>query len=389
LFFLLLGLGLRGQSSIGVADLFDRVPELTPLPTFDRSIRTPLVGSYDLRTESEDFDPTRQEYTLRLNTVTLRRARAQRRYAELLSNPVTEARDKEYCELVERTYRDWPTLYLTVWRQRVLDTLTQLLDDRSRLAKTYAEAGLAEAREQFRIRTDRTDLLLDLEELRLRERTLRTRYDLGDQPVDLATTIGPLGIGRAMLSAGSPDRSDRMRRNYRLSLIDREIEVERAEGKQILDFLQFRYRSDVRDEVFEKFSIGVALRIQDSADRRLKVRELELRRREIEREGSLTDQLLAYRQGEEREELKQQLERYERQVELYRQEAADLARLTGALTRERSVNPELLLDIRERALRNHLRLLNTLEEVYDEYLDWRSARGELCGAPNGRLLIRD
>jgi hypothetical protein len=379
---------LCGQAPLTVRDLFDGLPA-NPRPTaFTRPIRTPLIGSYDLRTESEDFDPTRQEYTLRLNMVSLRRARAQRRYAELLSAPVIDPLAGDYCEIVERRYRDWPDLYLTVRRQRILDTLNKVLDDRSRVASSYAAVGLLRAREQVRIRTDLTDFMLQADELGQIESVLRDRYNLGERSLDLNATISAGEMSTRLLTAGDPGQLARVRRDYRLALIDREMELERAEGKQLLDFLQFRYRSDVRDEVFEKFSIGLAVRIQDSADRRLKLRELEVRRQEIEREGALSDRLDSWREGEEAGELRRSLARYQLQQQLYREEAADLNRLATALTREQAADPEILLDLRERGLRNQLRLLSTLEEVYDNYLDWLGARNEICGATDGGLLLK-
>ena len=352
----------------------------------DQRPRTPFIDSYDLRTETDEYNYQQQEYTIRFNFSSPGRARAQRAmYQQLLLQPPEDEQEAS-CERIEDLYRDWVQLYLLQRERATADSLLLVLADRQRVTERYAAALRGDPDDQLRLLTDRSDLLLARERGERRETLLRTSYLLGGDSLDFAGFPSVESISSQLAAAGSMADLPDVKTAYELSLIDREIALELAEERQLLDFLQLRYRANPRREFREKFTIGIALRIRDGGDRKLKLRELYLEKEQLEREGSLGRQLQQAEQTVSAAALRTALETYAAVDTILLEEERALDRLARTVAQREDVDPRFLLKVTAQRLERELDRLAALERVLDTYLEWRAARGELCTFTAGELL---
>lgn len=386
---LLAAAALPGQS-VGVRDFFRLAlptdPGLPPA-AFPR-LRTPFIEAFDLRTETDRFDPARQEYTFRLQFATPALGRAQRALYETLLRAPDLDREAARCAVVEDLYGAWIQLYRTQRETELTDSLQRVLEDRQRLYTLELGRLRLPYDDLMDLRTAQTDHLLRSRELSREQESLRLAFGLADDQLEFEALPSPETIAGWLRAAEAAPLTD-PERDYELALIDREIELERAEERGLLDFLQFRYRGNPNDEMTDRFHVGLALRFQNSGDRHLKVRALQLERQWVETNGTLADQLRIARRQAASVRLAATLERYAETATALTVEAKDLRQLATAALREEGADPELLLDIERRRLRNLLTLLEREEEVFREYLDWRERRGELCLGSDGRWLLAE
>ncbi|CAH0999702.1 hypothetical protein LEM8419_01002 [Neolewinella maritima] len=376
-----------GAQAIDVEQFFARggVNLSAPAPQAGPRFRTPFIDSYDLRTETDENNYERQEYTLRLNFSSRGRARAQRAfYDQLLLEPL-ETLNEATCDRTEDLYRDWVRLYLLQRELEIVDSLQLVYQDRQRVADRYAAALRGDPNDRFKLRTDRTELLLDRQAILQRIAQLRAAYGLDDAPLDFTAfpTVDDLAT-RAEELAIAPRQDPETA--YDLALIDREIALEEAEGRQLLDFLQLRYRSNRDSEFRENFSVGLALRIRDSGDSKLKIRQLQLEKELIEREGSLQTQVRQIAGTFSATALRGAIASYRATELILREEADDLSSLATTVASREDVDPRFLLRVNAQRLERQLDRLSAVERVLEAYLDWRDAREELCSYPGGELL---
>ena len=380
---------LLGAQTVDVRQFFQRGQLLLPpaeSTATERRPRTPFIDSYDLRTETDEYNYQQQEYTIRFNFSSPGRARAQRAmYQQLLLQP-PEDEQEATCERTEDLYRDWVQLYLLQRERTAVDSLLLVLADRQRVAERYATALRGDAEDQIRLVTDRSDLLLARQRSERREDLLRTAYRLGGDSLDFTgfPTVGV--ISDELIGATSAATVPDLKTAYELSLIDREIALEQAEDRQLLDFLQLRYRANPRREFREKFTIGIALRIRDGGDRKLKLRQLYLEKEQLEREGSLGRQLQQAEQTVSAAALRTALGTYAAVDTILQEEERALNRLARTVAQREDIDPRFLLRVTAQRLERELDRLDALERVLEIYLEWRGARGELCTFTAGELL---
>ena len=378
--------GLQAQT-VNVSEFFRRsLPTDSGLPPAAFSkLRTPFIEAIDLRTETDHFDPSRQEYTGRLQFAAPALGRAQRAlYQTLLEAPDLDGMEAR-CDLVEKLYRAWSELYELDRLRGTVDSLQRVLNDRVRLYGLDVGRLRIDYDDLLDLRIAQTNLLLRREELQREDDLLRRAYELTGDSLIFAGLPGPERIA-ALLETPSAVVPATIERDYELALIDREIALEMAEERGILDFVQFRYRGNPNDEVAERFHLGLAFRLERSGDRHLKVRSLELEREWIEANGTLEDQLRLARQSVSRARLSAAIARYRTVRSALAEEADDLARLARTAALDADVDPELLLDIEERRLDNRLRITAAKADVLADYLEWRQDRGELCAGDDGLWL---
>ncbi|WP_157975985.1 hypothetical protein [Lewinella sp. IMCC34191] len=381
--------GMLSAQTVDVQVFFAQTlpPDDVPGRMDTRPLRTPLITAYDLRTETDRFDPARQEYTARLQFAAPGLARAQRDLFRTLREAPDLEQSEARCELVEDLYHAWLRLYHEDRHRKILDSLQRVLDDRGRLYDLDIGRLRLDYDELFDLRTARTDLTLRRQEGTAEDEGLRQVYGLVGDSLTFAEMPTAEQITSLLVSPRTPVYAQ-AERDYELALIDREIALEQAEERGILDFVQFRYRGNPNDELDQRFHVGLAFRLENSGDRQLKVRSLELEREWIEANGTLEDQMQSARRAASRRELLTAIDFYQQLRRAFESEDQDLARLAGAASARAGVDPQLLLDIEERRLRNLLKLLSAETEVIARYLDWRSDRDELCLGEDGRWLNR-
>lgn len=345
-----------------------------------KAFRTPWLDNTEFRTETRDFDFTQQQYVLRLSPSTPGKARAQSALYDLRENRPDFETAELACDALKQRYEDWLDLYLIDEELQLLQALDSVLDDRNLVLNRQSASLDFDWGDLLDLRKEQTEIQLRQLTLRERRQQLLTLYGLptatlefGSFPAVEALTAG-LDLDPV---AADPEAA------YELELAAREIALERAEGRQYLDFVQAQYRGPHEDPFAERFSVGVGFQLPGGGNRQLKIRELELEQQELIRKQALKQQA-EQQQGESRIATLQGLLRvHTATTEIFDQEAEEMERISSNLARREGFNPLPLLSIKSRKLKNQLRTLDSKQEVLERFLELKE--DSLCSLQRGEL----
>ncbi|OAV43308.1 hypothetical protein [Lewinella sp. 4G2] len=369
-----------------------------PLPTNEASLsagqdlgaapRMPWIERYEFRTETRDLDAASQEYTLRLLPSTPGKRKAQQSLSNTLENRPDFERQELTCEAIEDRYEDWLKLFVLTEEVRMLRELDLILRDRETVLGKMAGSLDVDYRELLRLRTDRTDLQLRAGEAQRQRDLLLATAGLAGDSLSFAGFVEPealsiAGNGDELATNGAELNAETA---YDLSLIEQELALERAGQRQYLDFAQFKYQGPRVNPFEERFSIGLGFQLPNRGNDKLKIRELELERADLLQEVDRDQQEADRDEQVFNTRFSSLLAAYGERKRAYREEATYLNDLGGRVTAAAAATPLFLLDIRERYLRNELRLLDARDKLTDLYLGYLKSADSLCTQPDGSWL---
>ncbi|NJC28371.1 TolC family protein [Neolewinella antarctica] len=351
--------------------------------------RMPWIERYVFRTETRDFDPGSQEFTMRLLPSTPGKRRAQQNLGRARESMPDFNAAERACEVIEQRYEDWLDLFALTQEKALLEQLLAVLQDRETILGKMAGSLDFDWSELIRLRTTRTDLTIRLGEMNAEENSLLTAYGLGGDSLLFADFPTPRQLSLDVADSSVGGSTTKSRENdYDLSLIETELALERAEQKQYFDFLQFKYRGPNDDFFRERFSVGLGFRIPNDGNDRLKVRELEIEREQLEIEQATILTETTTMREEVSTRLRADVAAYAEREDLYAEELAYFNELTAQIARATATDPDLLLNVRERQVRNELRLLDRRLRLTDDYLKGLREASALCAEPGGTYLRR-
>ncbi len=373
------------QPKVNTETFFSLVEQTTTAARTVSAVKMPWFESYELRTETRDFDFDRQEYTFRLSPSTRRKVRAQESlYRHLELAPDFKA-EEDRCQALADRYADWVEVYFLSQEGDLLQQLERVRTDQATVLNRMAGSMDFDWSELIKIREEQTDLQIDYLTVQDQLAYYFEAYGLRGKNLDF-TDMVPLSnlrgrVRKAAVRAADPEIA------YDLETINRELELERAEQKQYFDFAQVRYRGPHEDPARERFSVGLALQLPNSGNQKLKVREMELEaeslRREEVREASAEEKDFESRQ----QLLLEYCGRYDTFSELYLRERQEFEALGLRMSGKEGANPLPLLKMKARALRNELKLLRLQAEIYGAYLGLMERNGAMCGSTRGEILL--
>ena len=176
---------------------------------------------------------------------------------------------------------------------------------------------------------------------------------------------------------------------YKKELIEREIALEKAEGRQYFDFLQFKYQGPHTDQFNERFSLGLGFNIASSGNRKLKIQELKMEQEELDHKATLDSkekeqELMALRQNVLR---RSTILDFRKQMMIEEEQRLDS--LSQLLMQKEGFDPMLILEMKEREILVKMEIEKqkaSLLAAYIEYLDESEA---LCSEASPGIYLKD
>lgn len=353
-----------------------------------KRIYFPWIESYDLRMRTDEFNVDQNLYTLRITPSTLYKRKAQKALSAHLSQSPDFGGQEAFCDKLSAVYEDWLALYAIQQEGQLLRTLDTVINDRRRIFEKMAGAYDFDFKELLKLQTDESDLGIALHDLSLEEDRLRAAYGLSGTNEFEFTDFIDIG---AMLAVLDVQASDSLSLTYTASqykkeLISKELALEIAESRQVFDFAQVRYEGPHTDLFRERVSLGIGFRIPRSGNSRLKIQELELKQKELDREQTRD----AVQREADLYSLRQKLIRDINAFTYYQQtieaERSQLQNLGTQITKKEGFDPLLLLDIEERHIDTRLKAFRKFEEILSDYLQYMEESGRLCGEMERNFL---
>ena len=354
----------------------------------NQSIRFPWIEQYDIRTETRDLDFEKQEYTLRLDPSSRKKRNAYKAlYQMYTANPDLRAYDFQN-EKIYSAYRSWVTLYFIEKRNLISEELQILYADKALLSERKLNASEISFKELIDVELSNTDLEIKSFDDALLTDFFLVKYAMENKLLDFTDMISieeVLLTVESMVAAESGSELEKY--NYDQEIINREIAIEKAEGKHYFDFLQFKYQGPHDDLLAERFSIGMGAEIPNTGTRKLKIEELKLKQLELERDYENDKQEVNIAMSETKAEIILEIKSLMFKKEVRIQQAKRLEVIGQKVQTQEGYDPEILLDIKEKKLKSSLNLLDLEESIYEDYIKLLAESLQLFKQPFQNHLI--
>ncbi len=367
-----LRLGLRSVDSL--------LSQRALLSTFKPS----WIEKIDVRTETDEFDVDRQQYLVRFSPSTPGIRKAQMRLAALYGEKASLDRDQFRRDFIRDCYEDWLRIHrLSNQLKLRKNLLVILLDEQTVLQKLATQP---DSRPK-----DLIEILEDISQLQIRihrdEGRLKGLLPPGKQ-ADFSGLISPETIAEKLLTTPQDQLPDWQKEALlRQQLTEAEIDLEKAEQKRYLDFLQLQYRGPHTDVWEEKLSVSLAFVLPFSPSRKLKIQELEIEQDLQKQEEHIDHFRFEDRVNRKRLELQQLFAEKDFVEDFFTTSSQQANTLASRYSKNESANPLLLLYQKRSEIENQLKLEEIEAEIYRSYFELQELTGALYQQPLRNLLL--
>ncbi len=371
-----------GQSVISLDDFFKN--SITPYLETDIgtniSFKPSWMDQIDFRTQTDEFDPDRQQYQFRFMPSSAGVRKAQKKLFQLSEEQALEEQSTFYWNYIEDAYESVLNLYELTQKLAIKEELLSVLLDKEQVYTKLIQAGQNLPKEwistQQAIAQIRVDILQHQEWLQI--------LSTNDQEIDWSTMITANSIIELVEQMDPAENFvfEQKERALDVQLLDSEIALKKAEGRKIFDFFQIEYRGPTDNTFEEKISLTAAFQFPFSNKRKLQVASLA-----IEKETAQKKAIARQEWNEHRvEKIKQRLLLLTKELALTKEIGNQQNQRTSALIQGATDTPLLALEQKEKALEQQLDLLKIELRIYDAYLDYLELTERLYQLPLQNFL---
>lgn len=377
---------LAAQTNTEAAQFFStalNTPQVS-IGTATKVSNFPRVEKMQVRTETNDFDFSKQRYTFRIAPTTIRKRKAQMALYQHLQTPPNEEQQKVYAQEVLDAHTDWLSLYLITEELKIATRLDSILSDQQQVYDKMSASYDFDFQKLVKLQTDKSDLRLSTIELALKQELIEEKYQLETNTftftnfVKLATIEQLIATKEGTITSTVP--------SYEQELLAKEIALEAAEHREFFDFVQVRYAGPHDDFLKERVSVGLAFKLPNAGSQKLKLEELRIKQVEQQREENYDSQEKQKSITELIQSLKKDMVLYQKTENVLEEERENLQKISAQVIKKEGFDPLLLLSIEERQLKNELKLLKQKEDILSDYLKYLARSGRLYNMEQGNWL---
>ncbi len=353
----------------------------------NRPQKLPFVDKLEFRTEFNEFDIRRQEYAIRMSHHSFKMRKEQRKlYNSTLQIADSETKLKLFSALEDRYGLLVAAKFAASFRELSLD-LVLILEDQKTVVENQLQLGLnddltrlIDMEEELQ---DEALSILELEQLKTKaNRKIEAWLQQPATEIDWSNFIS---VEKVKAEIAKMDESSIafhpsiIRGEMRTNLSQQEAQLERAQKKSLLNFLQVRYGDNPRDQLKERFSFGAGIQIPTKTAATLKIKELEMESLEAAFEVKRDKLELQSQQTALKNELEFLFEQWElmkSQLTTYQSKYAPEKLLQKGI-----VKPTVLLKTKERILKKQFLIQKTELDIYERYIELLATSGKMMETP--------
>ena len=353
----------------------------------DRPQKLPLIDKLEFRTEFNEFNIRRQEYAIRMsNHSPTMRAEQKKLYNAMLQVADSETKLRLFSALEDRYALIVAAKFADSFRQLSTD-LVSILEDEKTVVENQLQLGLSDDLTRLiDMEEELHDEALSILELKqLKTKTERRIEEWLQQPAGDIDWSNFISIEKVKAQIAAMDESSIafhpsiIRGEMRTKFSQQEAQVERAQKKNLLNFLQVRYGDNPRDLLKERFSIGAGIQIPTKTAATLKIKELEMESIEAATDVKRDRLELQAEQTELKSELEFLFEQWnlmKNQLHIYQERYSQEKLLQKGITK-----PSVLLKTKERIIKKQFLIQKTELDIYEKYIDLLAASGKMMETP--------
>jgi len=356
---------------------------------------TPYIDKIEIRTETKDFDPEQQRYSLRLYP----KAFGETTWTgevELTMRKLGDAEHETYYnEALKRRYELILSYLETEALLEVNGELLTLYEDRISILRKQSENGM-----NFNIKeligADNTLLELQLEKVKLsdRETALRERIHIiagkGDIKFDKKGVVTVSSIEKRIAKINLDGETKNIylaEQNLKVVLEEKKFQLEKSKSNDFISFLKVEYDHDKFYDSQRAFSVGVGIKLPfinpDRVDiNRKKVRYIKEKLRFEEKKRGYAEKIKTVAGS-----LKRFIKQYHILADRTKSGNAKIS--FKKYMKIEGIDPMTLLDIKESILRNELLEIKTTYTIRRRFVEFLDIAGLLVAKPFKNRILEE
>lgn len=349
--------------------------------------QSPILRELEFRTETDEWNLTRQEYLLRSSFNGKKEREKEQAYYDS-NKSVIEAEKKVeiHDEIVDR-YTNWLNYLLLREKQSIIKKRILLAEDKMAILKTKAALTVDFNLNEY-IKTEdqfhdvkRQQLMLE-HELQLINATIAQGVpNIVFQVIDTSQLIAIERVGEVLnqITDTAYIHPDFEERSSQINQLQKEYELEQVQDQQILDFVQLKYAGRDNSDLVQEFSFGMGINIPLKNINQVKLNEILLE--VLENEDKLSND--KYYNTLKINQQKLYINLLTEQYQLLEEQSINSQSFYSAQTYEKLVasDPVMLLQIEESLLLREQKKLDLKIEIYTLYINILDNSGLLSQLP--------
>ena len=338
-----------------------------------QSRRVSTLDELEFRTETDEWNLNRQEYTFRSSFKSRDRVNAEKRLLGSWTDVLVYEKKEQQEEQLLLLYRQMIEIHSSYAMLEVMESELTLATDRLAVEQVQAKNG-----QKVRPAT-LLELRSDIYELRSKKSLLAEQIAdaeirvLGDMStpanIDFSNWATPADVhAKVLLLLEDTNASTKLQgRQHDVNRKELELAKERAEGQQSLDFMQLKYTGDDRAGIGNNFSFGLAVQLPTGTRNRTGIAEAAI---ELYREQQQYERAIAQQLEDEKDATAQYMATYKEWL------AADKKRndmameeVLAALVVLEGTTVDDILSVKELILKESKMINQRERSLYRDYLD--------------------
>lgn len=295
---------LPAQSTLDVQTYINkRVAQLDNIPHHSYSktdFQAGWVDGIDIRTETDRFNFNRQRYLFRLSPNTPKVRKAQTNLYQLYLKKADLQQSLAKKDFIEIAYEEVLVFFEAFWKLKLKEDLLLILKDQEKVRSKLSQTTNKIPTDWIEIQEEIAQLEVDI----FKEETLLETWQSAGLWINWEDLL-PIDSILTVLDSYSTKRFQLQAREYDVDnlIIEREEELEKAEQKKLLDFVQIEYNGPHTDDFQERISLTAGLRLPFSSGRKLKMEEIAIEKEILQQERLVEKQISQYKEKERKKQL--------------------------------------------------------------------------------------
>ena len=344
--------------------------------------KNPAIRSYELRTETNDFDLDKQEFLFRLSPESPKKRKAQLDLFEHYHNKQQILNKELINEQIEEIYEDLISLYSLDKNLEYLEELDSIFIDQEKVITKMLTYGKIEYDQFLSLQSKKSNLKLDKFRNIEKRKFIEQKYE--NNAFDWT---GFITVDEILIFLDNTSRVLTTQEfEYKKEGIEKQIALEKAEAKQLFDFGQLRYRGPTSNLLEERIQIGLGLQLNTSGTRNLKIQRLKMEMEELEWENKLQENKNLEEVKELQLKLKRDIAYYNTFIEFKKEEVNSANDILEVISKHEGIDPIKLLKNLEQEIKIQKEQHDIFTDILESYVDFLKLSGKMFEQPLTGLL---
>ncbi len=349
-------------------------------------VNTSWIDRAEIRTETDEFDIARQQYSFRLTPSSRKVNRAIDNLVDAYTDKYTVMTNSNYTMSIVSAYEAAVTNYKIESQSSLLSELLEVLQDQD-----IVYERLLNTKKSYAI--DWLDIQKEISEIEVKifeNQKIRQLIVDSNNSIDWSSMIDVTSIRDNLTQINNSETAVPSTYSVEQHIIDSEIVLRKAESSTYFDFLQLDYNGPTIDPLRERLSVTAAfqLPIMDSKSK-LKIAELQNKKTELELKQN--NRLL--RQNKELQDLYDEIiimtDVYAMREITLKDMQTNSDNIIATYQAYNDPNPLFLLLQKEMIIKEQMDILKLKFEIIDTYLEYLNKKELLFNTPFKNYLLSE